>query len=73
MTEKNYNSRKEAANFLVALGFPTSCRTLEKLASAGGGPVYRIYGRRALYRADDLLEWAESRCSAPRRNTSEAA
>jgi hypothetical protein len=55
------------------LTFPTAQRQLEKLACLGGGPVYRLYGRRALYAPADLIEWAEARTSAPRSNTSEAS
>jgi hypothetical protein len=65
--------RQAAAHFLTERGFPTAKRTLEKLASAGGGPVYRVFGRRVIYRASDLLEWAEARLSPPRRHTSEQA
>lgn len=68
-----YLDRKASAKFLTDTGFPTAQRQLEKLACLGGGPVFRRYGRRALYRKADLLAWAESRMSAPLSNTSEAS
>jgi len=65
-----YLGRREAARFLSESGFPTSHRTLEKLACAGGGPTYRVWCRRTLYTREDLLAWAEARLSSPRRHTS---
>jgi hypothetical protein len=69
----HYLLRPEAAEFLTERGFPTTKLTLQKLATTGGGPVYRIWGNRALYLRDDLLAWADAKLSAPRRSTSEAA
>ncbi len=65
-------TRRAAAAALTAAGFPTAGASLATLASRGGGPVYRRYGPRALYRWGDLIQWAESRLTAPRRSTSEA-
>jgi hypothetical protein len=48
-------SRKEAAHFLTDLGYRTAPATLAKLACLGGGPVFRSFGRKPLYRAADLL------------------
>lgn len=66
-----YYGRREAARYLTDRGYPTAQRTLEKLACVGGGPVYRLYGRRALYAPIDLISWAQARTSTPRSNTSE--
>ncbi len=66
---QKYLTRKEAAEFLTERGMPISWRSLGKFATRGGGPTYRIFGFRALYRPDDLLEWAEGRMSEPRENT----
>jgi hypothetical protein len=63
--------RAEAAAYLTRLGYPTATATLAKLASTGGGPTFRSFGRVPLYRPEDLLAWAESRTSAPRRSTSD--
>jgi hypothetical protein len=67
-----YLLRPESADFLTEHGFPTTKNTLQKYATTGGGPVYRIFGNRALYTPDDLLAWAEAKLSAPRRSTSDA-
>ena len=65
-------TREKAAAALSEAGFPTTKLTLSTLASRGGGPIYRRYGRRALYMWSDLVNWAEARCSSPMRSTSEA-
>jgi len=63
--------RKGASVFLNEQGYVTAPATLAKLASVGGGPQYRKFGRKPLYLSADLLQWAKSRCSAPRQSTSE--
>ena len=65
-------TRKQAADALTARGYPTSDRTLSTKATRGGGPVFRHFGPRVLYRWGDLLDWAQGRLSPPRRSTSEA-
>jgi hypothetical protein len=65
--------RKEAAQFLTSRGYRTAPATLAKLACLGGGPAFESFGRRPLYREPDLLAWAQSRTTGPRRSTSEAA
>lgn len=65
-------TRSQAAAALTTAGFPTATATLATKASRGGGPLYRTYSGRALYQWADVLAWAESRTSAPRRSTSEA-
>ena len=59
-------TRAEAARFLQERGYPVAMRTLATLVSRGGGPLYRRFGQRALYRAEDLITWAEGHCSPPR-------
>jgi hypothetical protein len=63
--------RAAAAEALSAAGYPVARTTLATLASRGGGPPYRRFGRVPLYRWGDLLSWARSRLSAPMRSTSE--
>jgi hypothetical protein len=63
-------TREETAVALSARGFPTAKASLATRASRGGGPVYRLFGRRPLYRWGDALEWAEERMGAPRRSSS---
>jgi hypothetical protein len=70
---ERYRTRREAAAYLSSLGLPTSWRTLQKLATVGGGPRYRIFGRIAVYTDDDLHAHATSKLSAPRYSTSQAA
>ena len=55
-----YLGRRGAAEFLTSRGFPMAPATLEKLASIGGGPVFRKFGRRVIYDPADLTAWAES-------------
>jgi hypothetical protein len=64
--------RPDAAKALTAAGFPVSSATLATKATRGGGPQYRLFGRRPLYRWGDALEWARGRLSEPVSNTSEA-
>lgn len=66
-------TREQLADALTREGYPTARSTLATKAVRGGGPVYRLYGRRPLYRWADGLAWAEGRLSAPRRSTAEAA
>lgn len=60
--DRLYLTRAEAAQFLTDNGYPIGKGTLQKIASTGGGPPYRIFGNRSLYDADQLLEWAANRC-----------
>jgi hypothetical protein len=65
-------TRDAVAAALKAAGFPVSAATLATKATRGGGPPYRLFGRRPLYRWGDALDWARSRLSAPVANTSAA-
>jgi hypothetical protein len=69
--EKRYD-RREAAAFLTAHGFKTSPKTLQKQATVGGGPDYQIYGNRAVYTEEALLQHAQRKLSPPRRSTSQS-
>lgn len=70
--QQQYLTRQEAAAYVrERYGLPCSPRTLAKLATVGGGPVYRRAGLRALYAPADMDEWVASRMSAPVRSTSE--
>jgi hypothetical protein len=70
-SERRLN-RKEAAEYLTNLGYKTAPATLAKLASVGGGPVFESFGRRPLYKSEELRNWAQARCSGPRRSTSDS-
>ncbi|MCB8877603.1 DNA-binding protein [Acidisoma silvae] len=63
-------TRDEAAKFLTDLGFQTKPATLATIATRGGGPTFQHFGKRPLYRREDLLAWAHSKLSAPKHNTS---
>lgn len=65
-------NRTRTAEELTARGYPIAAATLRTLACRGGGPIYRTFGRVAVYRWADAVAWAEGRLSAPRRSTSEA-
>lgn len=67
-------TRSALADALTAAGYPITETTLATRASRpgpAGGPPYRIFSGRALYRWGEALEWAQSVTSAPRRSTSE--
>jgi hypothetical protein len=64
-------SRREAAQFLADNGYPVAATTLAKYASIGGGPIFESFGRKPLYRSDDLLAWARGKSTGPRRSTSD--
>lgn len=63
---KLYLTRKEAAAYLSERGLLTAPGTLQKLAVTGGGPEYSIFGNRALYKPEGLIEWALAKLKAPR-------
>jgi hypothetical protein len=63
--------RRANAQALTDAGFPTAAATLATLATRGGGPPFRKYGRYPIYRWGDSLAWAESRLGPPVRSTAE--
>lgn len=65
--------RKAAAQFLTDQGYPTASSYLDKLACVGGGPEFFYWGRYPMYMPPKLLEWAKSRCTGPRRSTSDTS
>jgi hypothetical protein len=64
-------TRDGAAAALTEAGYPIKPKTLATKATRGGGPPYRTFGPRVLYRWGDVLNWAKSRLSRPVRSTSE--
>ena len=64
-------TRDAVAAALTAAGFPVSGATFATKATRGGGPEYRLFGRRPLYRWNDALSWAKGRLSRPASSTSE--
>jgi hypothetical protein len=65
--------RVALASALTEAGFPISPATLASMATRGNGPSFQHWGRIPLYTWSSSLEWARSRLSAPRANTSAAA
>jgi hypothetical protein len=65
-------TRERAAEALTALGFRVSARTLATKATRGGGPPYALFCGRAVYKWADVLAWAQSLTTPPRRSTAEA-
>jgi len=69
---ERYLDRREAAQYLTdQRGLRISRNTLQKMATLGGGPPYRLFGIRAVYLAEDLDQWAASKLSAKRVSASE--
>lgn len=68
--DQKFLSRAEAADYINARGLPCTKLTLQKLATIGGGPVFRRFGRRAVYLPQDLDKWIDSKLSAPLASTS---
>jgi hypothetical protein len=70
---QTYLTRRQAAEYLTKKGLPISWRTLQKLATTGGGPRYRLFGNKAVYLPAELDAWAEAKISHPRHSTAEMA
>ena len=64
-------TRDATAAALTAAGFPVATKTLATKATRGGGPPYRSFSGRTLYRWGDALDWARRRLTPPRCSTSE--
>jgi hypothetical protein len=70
--QERYLDRREAADYLTSQrGLRISRNTLQKMATTGGGPPYRIFGIRAVYLATELDAWADTKLSDARHSTSE--
>jgi hypothetical protein len=52
-------------------GFPVKPKTLATKATRGGGPPFRKWSGRPLYRWGDSLAWAQGLLTEPRHSTSE--
>lgn len=72
--QEKFLDRREAAEYLtLQRGLRISRNTLQKMATLGGGPPYRVFGIRAVYLASDLDAWAASRLSPMQSSTSEVS
>lgn len=68
---RDYLNRAEAAAYVQSLGLPLSKNTLQKYVTVGGGPVYRKFGIRAVYRTADLDAWVARKLGGPVSSSSE--
>ena len=64
-------TREQVADALGRCGVPCSSKTLATRACRGGGPPYRRFGKRAIYRWGDVVEWARAEMTTPARSASE--
>lgn len=71
MTQSTYLRREQAAAYLQKRYGAYTTETLAKLATIGGGPPFRKFGRFPLYAIEDLDLWAESRMTPKIASTSE--
>jgi hypothetical protein len=69
-TKERYLGRQEAADYINSLGFQLTKGTLQKFATTGGGPIYRKFGKRAVYLVSDLNAWVADKLSKPIASTS---
>ena len=68
---QEYYSRKEAGEYLKRKYGIGSKKTLDKLATTGGGPEYHKAGRLTLYKPEALDRFALSRIGPPQSSTAE--
>ncbi|WP_400769402.1 hypothetical protein [Methylosinus sporium] len=71
MNPSHFMRRKDAAIYLRERYGVGSSATLAKLATLGGGPIFRKNGRIPVYLAEDLDAWALAKIGKPIRSTSE--
>jgi hypothetical protein len=64
-------TRKATAVALTERGYPVAAGTLATKAVRGGGPPYRRFGTRVLYRWGDAVEWARANLGPVVSSTSE--
>ena len=64
-------TRAATADALNKAGYPISPATLSTKATRGGGPPFRKFGQRVLYRWGDALAWAQSKLSRVVASTAE--
>jgi hypothetical protein len=72
LTPDTYLPREKVPDALEKeLGLRTTKTSLATMAVRGGGPKFRKFGPRAVYRWGDVVAWAESNLSSPRGSTAE--
>jgi hypothetical protein len=58
-------TRDQTAVALTQAGFPVRSATLATKACRGGGPDFKLFGTRPLYRWGDAIAWAQGKLTAP--------
>ena len=71
MSEAIYLRRQQATEHLRGRIGVFGKDMLAYLASKGGGPPFRKFGRYPMYTREDLDNWLDERMSPPVRSTSE--
>lgn len=71
MKPNNFLTRREASDFLQSRGVRVAPATLAKYATTGGGPLMRKFGRNVIYEVSALVDWVDSKLTAPQRSTSD--
>jgi hypothetical protein len=67
-----YLRRREVPQYLdEEWGVPCAYTSLMRMASVGGGPLFRHFGRVVVCAPEDLDTWAEAKLSRPKRSTSD--
>lgn len=73
MTATQYLRRKQAGEYLKSqYGFGSE-KSLAKLATVGGGPLFHKAANAAIYRPEDLDSWALAKIGKAQRSTSDTA
>jgi len=65
MKNEPFVTRENAAAYINSLGLKITKGTLQKMATVGGGPTYRRFGKYAVYLISDLDAWVAFKLSAP--------
>ena len=60
-----YLDQDQASEYLAERGLPIAPKTLGKLRTVGGGPLYRKFGRKPIYAPVDLDIWADEKLGTP--------
>ena len=69
MKNEPFVTRENAAAYINSLGLKITKGTLQKMATVGGGPTYRRFGRHTVYLISDLDAWIALKLSAPIHST----
>lgn len=64
-------SEKSTSAALKEAGYQVEQSSLATYRCRGGGPPFRKFGQRVIYRWGDSLDWAKARTSGPVSSSSE--